>query len=253
MILEDAELKEIYRISSQERLQALEAGILQLEQDPTQLEVIEDLLREAHSLKGDSRVVGVSGMEVVTHTLEAVLGKIQRQEVQLTEALSDRLYQTLDGMQRLVTEALTGEPNESDAEKLVQSLLAGSNTDQLVNQPQTSGEETITQQTAIESSVIEDPELRDIYRLSSQERIQTLEAGILQLEQDPTQLEVIEDLLREAHSLKGDSRVVGVTTMEAVTHILEEVLGKIQRQEVVLTQSLSDRLYQTLDGMQRLV
>ncbi|PSB05949.1 hybrid sensor histidine kinase/response regulator [Pleurocapsa sp. CCALA 161] len=244
MILADEELRDIYRISSQERLQNLEAGILNLEQDPTQLEIIDDLLREAHSLKGDSRVVGVTTMEAVTHALEEVLGKIQRQEIAWTSQLSDRLYQTLDGMHKLVEEALTGEPSGVTTEELVALLTTEADSeidDEIVTEP------------AFTVSVIEDEELKDIYRLSSQEHLQNLEAGILNLEQDPTQLEIIDDLLREAHSLKGDSRVVGVTTMEAVTHTLEEVLGKIQRQELTWTSQLSDRLYQTLDGMHKLV
>jgi two-component system, chemotaxis family, sensor kinase CheA len=241
MILADEELRDIYRISSQERLQNLEAGILQLEQDPTQLEIIDDLLREAHSLKGDSRVVGVTTMEAVTHALEEVLGKIQSQAIAWNSQLSDRLYQTLDGMQRLLEEALTGKSSGLETEELVAFLTAETKS------------ESVSEQQSFALKVIEDEELKDIYRLSSQEHLQNLEAGILQLEQDPTQLEIIDDLLREAHSLKGDSRVVGVTTMEAVTHALEEVLGKIQSQAIAWNSQLSDRLYQTLDGMQRLV
>ncbi|MFM2311502.1 MAG: hypothetical protein RLZZ04_778 [Cyanobacteriota bacterium] len=243
MVLADEELRDIYRISSQERLQNLEAGLLHLEQNPTQLEIIEDLLREAHSLKGDSRVVGVTTMEAVTHVLEEVLGKIQCQKITFTSQLSDRLYQTLDGMQRLLEEALTGEPSGIETEALVALLTSETETER----------EPVTEEQVFTVSVIEDEELKDIYRLSSQEHLQNLEAGLLHLEQNPTQLEIIEDLLREAHSLKGDSRVVGVTTMEAVTHNLEEVLGKIQRQEITFTSQLSDRLYQTLDGMQRLL
>ena len=241
MILADEELRDIYRISSQERLQNLEAGILQLEQDPSQLKIINDLLREAHSLKGDSRVVGVTTMEAVTHALEEVLGKIQSQSIAWNSHLGDRLYQTLDGMQRLVEEALTGESSGIETDALVAFLMAGIES------------KSVSKSQAVAVSVIEDEELKDIYRLSSQEHLQNLEAGILQLEEDPSQLEIIDDLLREAHSLKGDSRVVGVTTMEAVTHALEEVLGKIQTQELALNSQLSDRLYQTLDGMQRLV
>jgi two-component system, chemotaxis family, sensor kinase CheA len=241
MILADEELRDIYRISSQERLQNLEAGFVHLEQNPTQLEIIGDLLREAHSLKGDSRVVGVTTMEAVTHALEEVLGKVQRQEIAFTSQLSDRLYQTLDGMRRLVEEALTGEASGVETEVLVALL-----------EPEIESD-SVTENQAFTVSVIEDEELKDIYRLSSQEHLQNLEAGILNLEQDPTQLEIIGDLLRSAHSLKGDSRVVGVTTIEAVTHALEEVLGKVQRQELAFTSQLSDRLYQTLDGMRRLV
>lgn len=122
-MIEDEELKDIYRLSSQERLQNLETGILQLEQNPNQLEIIEDLLREAHSLKGDSRIVGVTTMESVTHTLEEVLGKIQSQQVAVTSQLSDRLYQTLDGMQRLVNEALTGEASGVEPAEISSQLI----------------------------------------------------------------------------------------------------------------------------------
>ena len=250
-VIEDEELKDIYRLSSQEHLQNLEAGILNLEQDPTQLGIITDLMREAHSLKGDSRVVGVSTMEAVTHALEDVLGKIQNRSLTLTSQLSDRLYNTLDGMQKLVTEALTGEPSGINPESLVEFLTA---------KPESVSEsvsvvsiESNIPTSQLQFSVIEDEELKDIYRLSSQEHLQNLEAGILNLEQNPTQLEIITDLMRDAHSLKGDSRVVGVTTMEAVTHALEDVLGKIQNRSLTLTSQLCDRLYNTLDGMQKLV
>jgi two-component system, chemotaxis family, sensor kinase CheA len=252
MILEDEELKDIYRISSQERLQNLEAGLLQLEQAPQQLGILEDLLREAHSLKGDSRVVGVTTIEAVTHTLEEVLGKIQRQEITLNTQLSDCLYQTLDGMQKLLDEALTGKPSEIEVEALVAFLWSAIEQNSEDFSHNSVGQDT-PQESPIEAGLIEDEELKELYRTSSQERLQNLEAGILQLEQAPQQLEVLEDLLREAHSLKGDSRVVGVTTIEAVTHTLEEVLGKIQRQEITLNTQLSDRLYQTLDGMQKLL
>jgi two-component system, chemotaxis family, sensor kinase CheA len=259
MILEDDELKEIYRVSSQEHLQTLESGILQLEKDPSHLEIIEDLLRSAHSLKGDSRVVGLETMEVVTHSLEEVFGKIQRQEIVLTAELSDRLYQTIDGMHSLVYSALTGEPCEVDGDSLVASLLTEVNSETEFLLPRSESRtddlptESPTDELGLEFNQIADEELKEIYRLSSQEHLHNLESGILQLEKDPSQSEIIEDLLRAAHSLKGDSRVVGVEKMEIVTHTLEEVLSKIQRQEIVVTEGLGDRLYQTLDNMQSLV
>jgi two-component system chemotaxis sensor kinase CheA len=255
MILEDEELKEIYRVSSQEHLQSLESGILQLERDPNQLEIIEDLLRSAHSLKGDSRVVGVETMEIVTHTLEEVFGRIQRQEITLTESLSDRLYQTLDGMHRLVDAALIGEPCEVDIDALLVNLLAEESLETEASMPKLDENtaDSPAEFTEPESNKIADDELKEIYRVSSQEHLKNLESGILQLEREPSQLEIVADLLQAAHSLKGDSRVAGVETMEIVTHTLEEVFGRIQCQEIAVTEELSDRLYQTLDGMQRLV
>ena len=47
--------------------------------------------------------------------------------------------------------------------------------------------------------MIEDDELREIYKHSSAEHLQNLEAGLLELEKKPNNPELVHTLLREAH------------------------------------------------------
>jgi two-component system chemotaxis sensor kinase CheA len=110
MMIEDTELRNIYKTASEEHLQNLEDGLLHLEKYPHDRAILEDLLREAHTLKGDSRMLGVTSVETLIHQLEEILAAAKRGECVLTAQTCDRLYPGLDAIRKLVREAVTGEP-----------------------------------------------------------------------------------------------------------------------------------------------
>ncbi|MBE9104964.1 Hpt domain-containing protein, partial [Nostoc cf. edaphicum LEGE 07299] len=58
--------------------------------------------------------------------------------------------------------------------------------------------------------IIDDEELRDVFKVASEEHLQNLDDGLLHLENHPDDLAVLEALMREAHSLKGDANMLGV-------------------------------------------
>lgn len=110
MIIEDIELRNIYKTASEEHLQNLEDGLLYLEKHPQDQAKLEDVLREAHTLKGDSRMLGVDSVETLIHQLEEILVAAKRGESSLSAEMCDRLYQGVDAIRKLVNEAVTGEP-----------------------------------------------------------------------------------------------------------------------------------------------
>jgi two-component system chemotaxis sensor kinase CheA len=109
MYIEDDELREIYKTVTPERLQKLEAELMHLEKHPDDVATLEDFLREAHTLKGDSRMLGVKDVESLIHQIEDCMAAIKRGETNLTPALCDRMYHGLDAICKLVHEAVTGE------------------------------------------------------------------------------------------------------------------------------------------------
>lgn len=109
MMIEDAELRNIFKTASQEHLQNLEAGLMHLEKNPADRARLEEVLREAHTLKGDARMLGVRDVETLTHQLEEILSAFKRGESVLAGENCDRLYQGLDAIRQLVHEAVTGQ------------------------------------------------------------------------------------------------------------------------------------------------
>ncbi|MEW5856865.1 MAG: hybrid sensor histidine kinase/response regulator [Cyanobacteriota bacterium] len=109
-MIEDDELRDLFKTASEEHLQKLDDGLLHLEKYPDDEARLEELLRETHSLKGDARMLGVRDVETLTHQLEHILEGVKRGETQLVSAICDRLYQGLDAIRKLVCESVTGEP-----------------------------------------------------------------------------------------------------------------------------------------------
>lgn len=126
MIIEDEELRQLYKVSSEEHLQNLEAGILHLERYPEDREKLQEVLREAHTLKGDSRMLGVKDVESLSHQIEQVVGKLKENSTALEGGMGDRLYYGLDAMRQMVHEAVTGEPSRIQAYKVL-AVLMGAN------------------------------------------------------------------------------------------------------------------------------
>ena len=111
MFIDDDEMRQIFKEVSEERLQKLEEGLLYLEKNALDQAKLNDLLREAHSLKGDANMLGVKDVGTLSHTLEDILGGIKKGDTVLSPEISDRLYQGLDSIRKLVREAVTGEPS----------------------------------------------------------------------------------------------------------------------------------------------
>ncbi|MDO8445074.1 MAG: hybrid sensor histidine kinase/response regulator [Deltaproteobacteria bacterium] len=110
-MIEDDELRNIFKLESAEHIQRLEEDFLRLETEPENAAVLEEAFREAHSLKGAARMLGLTGVETLSHRIEDVLGTAKKGSVPLSSEIIDRLYKGLDEIRNLVKEAVTGEPS----------------------------------------------------------------------------------------------------------------------------------------------
>jgi two-component system chemotaxis sensor kinase CheA len=126
MMIEDEELRNLFKISSEEHIQNLETGLLHLEKKPQDTAKLQELLREAHTLKGDARMLGVKDVETLTHQIEHILGTIK--QTPLSSDSSDRIYHGLDAISKLVHEAVTGEPANVNTFQVLAHLMGAKTT-----------------------------------------------------------------------------------------------------------------------------
>lgn len=91
------------------------------------------------------------------------------------------------------------------------------------------------------------------FRVELSEHVQTMNNGLLALEQGTVEGEqrktTLEDIFRAAHSLKGASRAMGVTMVEQLAHALESVLDDLQNDIIQPTTSLFTACYQAVDAI----
>ena len=113
-------LQATFKVEAGEHLQALSAGLAELEQaaDPEREAILERIYREAHSLKGAARAVDAGDLERTSHALENVLAGLRREEMALSRELVAALQQVVDGLGELLSTA----PREGVAAELMAEL-----------------------------------------------------------------------------------------------------------------------------------
>lgn len=87
----------------------------------------------------------------------------------------------------------------------------------------------------------------------SEEYLQTLNQSLLDLENKPNDEQLINNIFRAAHSLKGMSATMGFDRMTNLTHEMENVLDCIRAKKMTLTTGIVDLLFKCLDRLEKLV
>jgi two-component system chemotaxis sensor kinase CheA len=94
-------------------LRDFESGLLRLEQRPDDPEVLNRVFRSAHTLKGNSGMLGLEAIARFTHVLEDLLARLRRAEVRATRTVVDSLLASADVLRELLRRAQAGEAGET--------------------------------------------------------------------------------------------------------------------------------------------
>lgn len=87
----------------------------------------------------------------------------------------------------------------------------------------------------------------------SREHLQTLNNCLLDLENDPGSLAVLDEIFRSAHTIKGMSATMGFTTIAELTHEMENVLDLLRKGTVPANDDVTDTLFKCVDTLEQLV
>src|SRR3954452_9526034 len=95
----------------------------------------------------------------------------------------------------------------------------------------------------------DDPELLATFRAEVEERLASLSAGLLQLEAHPAPRQVVVGMFRDAHTIKGSARMLGMTGVLQLAHRCEDVLGAVRDGRMPVDRPLVDLLLAACDGI----
>ncbi|HEY3275317.1 MAG TPA: chemotaxis protein CheA [Syntrophorhabdaceae bacterium] len=105
---------ETFRVEAYERLQELESSLLELEEAPENEELIGQIFRALHTIKGSGAMFGFDDIASFTHEVETVFdmvrnGKIavEKELIDLTLKAGDLIHAMLDGKEPPERDALT--------------------------------------------------------------------------------------------------------------------------------------------------
>ncbi len=121
------QLRATFKMEAKEHIQAMNRVLLALEDDPPEderAELLKEIFREAHSLKGSAGAADVPEIEGVAHRLESVFSVAKSGDLELTSDLCDVLYEGIDAAEVIVATTMEGDAHGLDLPTLHRRLDA---------------------------------------------------------------------------------------------------------------------------------
>ena len=253
-----------------------------------QLSRLDAIRRDMHTLKGSARMAGYNAIGDLTHGVESLIdGIVSGQAEASSKATSILVGAMWQGMLMLdtvrdgylpqtdpyilnnihsylnqplpypeVAEAAEVARQEAREEAAAAAAAQAARIEAKDLAPEPA-EETPVEEVAVVTEFDDniDPVLVDIFTDEAQELLQTTSQL---LEDDFSKSEVVEELQRTMHTLKGGARLVGFTAIGDTAHLMESVIDKIPelaegkvRQAKTLLHFGLDAHYEMLDSVMR--
>lgn len=100
-LMDDPEIVKEFLTESGDHLESVESQILQLEENPDNMDIINTIFRPIHSTKGSAGFLGLKDMGTVSHELETLLDEARKGNLKITPLIIEILYEGVDILKRL--------------------------------------------------------------------------------------------------------------------------------------------------------
>lgn len=107
---------------SMDNLQTLNEALLNLEQNPNDIEMLNQIFRVAHTIKGMAATMGFTAMAELTHKMEDVLSNFREGKLEVSENVVTILFKCLDTLETMVNNIESGIDDDVDVTEIVTAL-----------------------------------------------------------------------------------------------------------------------------------
>lgn len=91
------------------------------------------------------------------------------------------------------------------------------------------------------------------FLIESHENLDRLDRDLVTLEKEPHDKETLASVFRTIHTLKGSSGFLGLTKLEAVAHVGENLLSKMRDGQLVINPEIANALLATVDAVRQML
>jgi two-component system chemotaxis sensor kinase CheA len=258
----DPELFADFVVEAREHLESIEPNLLELEKNPEDLGILNDIFRPMHSLKGASGFLGLNKINVLAHRAENVLDELRKGGMKVTPEIMDVILTASDKLRTMIENLeAEGAEGEVDTETVIAALDAVMSGENPAPTPatkpapeespaaETGNEDTRTYQLTVAAKEHLDDFLEEASEIAS-----SLNEALLKMEKTPGGDEaLVNDIFRYFHNLKGNSGIIAFKELNELTHEAETLLGKMRKGEMETTREHADLLLAVVDAIEVLI
>src|SRR5262245_613890 len=278
----DAEVLSYFAPEADEYLQTLEVLANRLRENPTDAETVHALYRTAHTLKGSAHTIGFKVIGDIAHPVEACMIAVRDGQIPVSTALLATIGEAVSVI-RLLMRRDEGKLEQlrhdvPDVTHTLQQIQSGQpvgapapapalaqerpvvQVSTAVLEPPAETSDTSAAAAAIPTQLTDeylypplDPEVLSYFAPEAQEYLESLEAQLLRLEKEPQNPELINQLFRTAHTLKGSAYTVGFQSIGDLTHYIEDFMDAVREGRIKVQAGHTDVLLRSVDVVRLLM
>lgn len=268
----DAEVLSYFVPEAEEYLDAIDGLVQILRANASDEDASYRLFRTAHTLKGSAYTVGFQVIGDIAHPMEECMVAVREGRAQLSgnlltviaqaagiirlilrrdPAYANRLQDDVPTIVRFFSQlrdgeavVLSSEPVATVAHSAEKARVSPPSPNSIaatvaVNQPSNLSDDYLVPHL--------DPEVLSYFAPEAQEYLETLETNLLRLDKDPQNKELINQLFRTAHTLKGSAYTVGFQSIGDLVHHLEDFMGAVRDNRLKVLPWHTDLLLRSVD------
>ncbi|NWF92209.1 MAG: hybrid sensor histidine kinase/response regulator [Syntrophaceae bacterium] len=100
------------------------------------------------------------------------------------------------------------------------------------------------------------PEMKDliaIFKAETEEHLTKLDNGLVELEKQPDNVDLVTSLNREVHTLKGAARVFGFCEIQDIAHRIEDIFEEVAAKRAVFSSFIAEKIFEGLDAIRTIL
>ncbi|MBU0681166.1 MAG: chemotaxis protein CheA [Proteobacteria bacterium] len=261
--LADSELLTAFIEEAVEHLNSVESNILALEKTPGDSEIINAIFRSFHTVKGIASCTDLDQISKLAHSTENLLDEVRNNRLPLGQAATDVVLAVCDRLERMVDNVQDVFENGVDHFKRfqiddlvsqVEQVMAGSEVvvapakaeplPEKVEAPATPEPEGKKAKVDLGSGdlpdFMQDADLVAGFIAEAFEHLEAIEINVLELEQAPDDIDIINNIFRPFHTIKGVSGFLNLTTINKLAHSTENLLDDVRNNKLTMSADIID-------------
>lgn len=121
-MMDTSQYMSMFLEESLDNLQTLNESLLELEQNPEDIDKVNEIFRVAHTIKGMAATMGFTDLAELTHKMEDVLSEFREGELKVTSDVVTVLFDCLDTLEKMVDNVQEGSDEKVDIEGIMEKL-----------------------------------------------------------------------------------------------------------------------------------
>ncbi|MFQ5508694.1 MAG: Hpt domain-containing protein [Leptospirillia bacterium] len=278
------DMKEIFEdflVETNESLSGLDQHFMDLESNPGDTGLLNEIFRSVHSIKGGAGFLGLNELVEVAHSSENVLNHLRSGEMQVTTEIIDLVLESVDVIKAILSRIGGEGGDDPDISGVVQKLdlmlqfaeeatpaepataTPAEPATATPAEPATATPAEPAAATPVDSpeptgpaavSIPEDMvEIFDDFLVETNESLAGLDQYFLDLEANPNDTDLLNEIFRSVHSIKGGAGFLGLDDLVTVAHASESVLNDLRGGKLTVDPAMIDLVLESIDVIKSLL